>query len=68
MKVIPQVQYWSFLYTTQGALFKKSMLLDRNFLNSAPGLYKDNSDTYLLHVRVCYLLCSIHNTQGDLTH
>ena len=36
-------KYRSFLYTTPGALFRKSMLLDRDFLNSAPGLYKENS-------------------------
>ena len=36
-------QYQSFPYTTIGALFRKSTLLDRDFLNSAPGLYTENS-------------------------
>ena len=27
-----------------GELFRKSMLLDRDFLNSAPGLYMENSN------------------------
>ena len=29
-----------------GALFRNSMLLDRDFLNSAPGLYTENSSTF----------------------
>ena len=36
-------KYQSYPYTTPGALFRKSMLLDRDFLNSAPRLYKENS-------------------------
>ena len=36
-----------FPYTTLGALFRKSMLIDRDFLNSAPWLYMENSDTEL---------------------
>ena len=38
-------KYWTFPYTTPGALFRKSMLLDGDFLNSAPGLYTENSGT-----------------------
>ena len=41
----PYLQYRSFPYITPGALFRKSMLLDRDFLNSAPGLYTENSST-----------------------
>ena len=33
----------SFPYTTPGALFRKSTLLDRDFLNSALGLYTKNT-------------------------
>ena len=35
--------YQSFPYTTPGALFRKSMSLDTDFLNNAPGLYMENS-------------------------
>ena len=35
--------YQSFPYTAPGALFKKSMLLDRDFLNSGPGLCTETS-------------------------
>ena len=38
-------RYRSFPYTTPGALFRKSVLLDRDFLNSAPGMYTENSGT-----------------------
>ena len=31
--------YRSFLHVTHGALFRKAMLLDRDFLNSAMGLF-----------------------------
>ena len=34
--------YQSFPYTTPGALFRKLMLLDRDFLNSALRLYTEN--------------------------
>ena len=37
-----------FPYTTPGALFRKSMLLDWDFLNSAPGLYMENSGRFRL--------------------
>ena len=33
-------------YTTPGALFRKSMLLYRDFLNSAPGLCTENSGIF----------------------
>ena len=41
------VYYQSFPYTTTGALFRKSMLLDRDFLNNAPGFYTENSGSNL---------------------
>ena len=41
--VLTGKEYQSFPYTTLGALFEKSMLLDRDFLNSALGLCAENS-------------------------
>ena len=37
------LQCLSFPNTTPGALFRKSRLLDRDFLNNAPGLDTENS-------------------------
>ena len=41
----PQRRWWvrPWLARRPGALFRKSMFLDRDFLNSAPGLYTENS-------------------------
>ena len=46
-------QSQSFPYTTPGALFRKSMLLGRDFLNSALGLYTENS-VQLTYKAVCH--------------
>ena len=38
--------YWRFLNTTPWSLFRKLMLLDRDFLSSAPGLCSEISSSY----------------------
>ena len=52
--------YWIFPYTTPGVLFRKSMLLDRDSLNSAQGLYTENSGTHCIWLtnNLSHLGCS----------
>ena len=42
--------YQRFPYTTPRTLFRKSLSLDTDFLNSAPGLYTENSGTHYTQI------------------
>ena len=64
--ISPLGKYQSFPYTIPGALFTKSMLLDTDFLNSAPGLYTENSQYSFCMPTTSSNLITLLGTKGSL--
>ena len=58
-------RYQSFPYTTPGALFRKLMLLDTDFLNSDPGLHTENFGNFVKVVHIIFIVP--HGTKNGET-